>query len=122
MEFFKSVRLHVYIRFGLWDAIKAHELPEDQELYCVTTTFAHYAKGLAWAVSGHLDKADKERTLYQAVAARIPPSRKDFLNTISDQLRIATVMLDGEIEYRRESYSVAFKHLRDAIHHDDTLL
>ncbi|EXJ71068.1 uncharacterized protein A1O5_06061 [Cladophialophora psammophila CBS 110553] len=122
MEFFKSVRLHVYIRFDLWDAIKAYELPEDQELYCVATTFAHYAKGLAWAVSGHLDKADKERTLYQAAATHIPPSRKDFPNTISDELRIATAMLDGEIEYRRGNYSVAFKRLRDAIHYDDTLL
>lgn len=122
MEFFKSVRLHVYIRFGFWDAIKAYELPHDQELYCVTTAMAHYAKGLAWAVTGQLDKADEERVMYHAAAKRIPPTRKDFPNTISDELKVSTAMLDGEIEYRRGNYSLAFQRLREAIHYDDTLL
>jgi len=122
MEFFKSVRLHVYIRFGLWDDIKVYKLPEDQELYCVTTVFAHYAKGLAWAITGDLGKADKERALYRAAVTRVSPTRKDFPNYISDELRVATAMLDGEIEYRRGNTKEAFKHLRDAIHYDDTLL
>lgn len=122
MEYFKSVRLHVYIRFGLWDAIKAYELPHDQDLYCVTTAVAHYAKGIAWTVTNDLDKADEQKTLYHAARKRIPPSRKDFPNAISDVLKVATSMLDGEIEYRRGRYEEAFKHLRDAIHYDDTLL
>jgi len=67
-------------------------------------------------------KADKERALYRAAVTRVSPTRKDFPNYISDELRVATAMLDGEIEYRRGNTKEAFKHLRDAIHYDDTLL
>lgn len=44
MEFFKAVRVHVYIRFGKWEEIKRLPISEDQALYCVTTTMFHYGK------------------------------------------------------------------------------
>ncbi|KAE8368783.1 hypothetical protein BDV27DRAFT_153605 [Aspergillus caelatus] len=122
LEFFKAVRIHVYIRFGLWDEIKNLPLPHDQDLYCVTTTMTHYGKGIAWAATGNVPEADKERELYHATAKRVPPTRKDFPNLISDVLKVATAMLDGEIEYRRGNYDRAFESLREAIHHDDSLM
>ncbi|KAB8271901.1 hypothetical protein BDV30DRAFT_249805 [Aspergillus minisclerotigenes] len=122
LEFFKAVRIHVYIRFGLWDEIKNLPLPHDQDLYCVTTTMTHYGKGIAWAATGNIPEADKERELYHAAAERVPPTRKDFPNLISDVLKVATAMLDGEIEYRRGNYHRAFESLREAIHHDDSLM
>ncbi|KAE8140702.1 hypothetical protein BDV38DRAFT_289816 [Aspergillus pseudotamarii] len=122
LEFFKAVRIHVYIRFGLWDEIKNLPLPHDQDLYCVTTTMTHYGKGIAWAATGNVPEADKERELYHAAAKRVPPTRKDFPNLISDVLKVATAMLGGEIEYRRGNYDRAFESLREAIHHDDSLM
>ncbi|GAB1191935.1 hypothetical protein APSETT444_001119 [Aspergillus pseudonomiae] len=122
LEFFKAVRIHVYIRFGLWDEIKNLPLPNDQDLYCVTTAMTHYGKGIAWAATGNVPEANKERELYHAAAKRVPPSRKDFPNLISDVLKVATAMLDGEIEYRRGNYDRAFESLREAIHHDDSLM
>ncbi|OGM45665.1 TPR domain protein [Aspergillus bombycis] len=122
LGFFKAVRVHVYIRFGLWGEIKNLPLPDDQDLYCVTTTMTHYGKGMAWAATGNLPEADKERELYHAAVKRVPPTRKDFPNLISDVLKVATAMLDGEIEYRRGNYDRAFEPLREAIHHDDSLM
>ncbi|KAH1683485.1 hypothetical protein KXV79_003697 [Aspergillus fumigatus] len=121
MEFFKAVRVHVYIRFGMWKEIIDLPLPEDQALYCVTTTMIHYGKAIAFAATGNLVQADKERSLYHAAARAVPPTRKDFPNLISDILKISDAMLDGEIEYRRGNYPVAFENLRKAVHFDDSL-
>ncbi|KAE8371579.1 hypothetical protein BDV26DRAFT_302658 [Aspergillus bertholletiae] len=122
LEFFKAVRVHVYIRFGLWNEIKKLPLPHDQDLYSVTTAMTHYGKGIAWAATGNVPEADKERALYHAAAKRVPATRKDFPNLVSDVLKVATAMLDGEIEYRRGNYDRAFESLREAIHHDDSLM
>ncbi|KAE8150301.1 hypothetical protein BDV25DRAFT_172248 [Aspergillus avenaceus] len=121
LEFFKAVRVHVYIRFGLWDELKTLPLPTDQDLYCVTTTMTHYGKAIAHAATGNVDHAAGERELYHTAAKRVPPSRKDYPNTIHDVLKVATAMLDGEIAYRQGNYDHAFASLRDAIRHDDSL-
>lgn len=121
MEFFKAVRVHVYIRFGMWEEIKSLLLPEDQALYCVTTTMIHYGKGIAWAATGNIENADRERQLYHAAARTIPPTRKDYPNLISDVLKVADAMLDGEIQYRQGDFEKAFDSLRKAIHFDDSL-
>ncbi|KAJ5105044.1 TPR domain protein [Penicillium alfredii] len=55
-------------------------------------------------------------------AARVPVSRRDHPNRLVDILKVATAMLDGEIEYRRANYASAFEHLCEAIRHDDALL
>lgn len=122
LEFFKSVRVHVYVRFGLWKELKALPIPEDQDLYCVTTAMTHYGKAVAFAATNNVPEALKERTLFQAAAKRVPPSRKDYPNLIIDILKVATAMLDGEIEYRRGNFTQAFESLREAIRHDDALM
>ena len=122
MEFFLAVRVHVYIRFGMWEELTKLDIPQDQDLYCVTTAMRHYGKGIAWGVLENLEEADRERDLFRAAAKRVPPSRLDFPNRIVDVLKVATAMLDGEIEYRRQNYDAAFRSLREAIVHDDALL
>ena len=44
LESFVPMRVHVRIRFGLWQEIIAEPLPADPELFCVTTALIHYAK------------------------------------------------------------------------------
>ncbi|KAJ6036928.1 hypothetical protein N7540_001207 [Penicillium herquei] len=120
-ENFASVRSHVMIRFGMWDEIIALPLPEDQQLYCVTTAAIYYAKGVAYAASGDVPKAQELRELYREAAGRIPESRLVFPNKCVDILGVAAAMLDGEIEYRRGNHEVAFEHLRRSIELDDGL-
>ncbi|KAL4986244.1 tetratricopeptide repeat domain protein [Aspergillus falconensis] len=126
LEFFLSVRVHVYIRFGLWDALIGLPTPEDRgkdkDLYCVTTAMTLYGKGIAHAATGNLPEAYRYRELYTAAAQNVPASRRDHPNRIVDILKVATAMLNGEIEYRAGSYADAFRYLREAIEHDDNLL
>lgn len=121
MEYFISVRVHVWIRFGMWEELKEQPLPRDRDLYCVTTTMVYYGRGVAYAATGHVCEADKQRHLFREAANRVPRSRLNFPNRMADVLAVGTAMLDGEIEYRRGNYDVAFSHLRLAIERDDSL-
>ena len=121
MEFFKAVRVHVLIRFGMWDELKRLNPLEDKELYCVTNVMRHYGKGIAYAATGQLEEADKERELFKLASRLVPPTRLDFPNKITDILKVATAMLDGEIEYRRANFETAFERLRDAVTLEDEL-
>ena len=101
LEGFVPMRLHVLVRFGMWDEILAEPFPDDAQLYCVTTAMLHYAKGVAHAATGDLAAADEQRRLFREAHARVPDTRYLFNNTCLDALAVAGAMLDGEIEYRR---------------------
>ena len=121
LEGFVPMKMHVLIRFGRWQDIIDAPLPGDQGLYCVTTAMLHYAKGVACAATGAIDDAEEHRRQFARAAARVPASRTIFNNTCQDILQVASAMLDGELEYRKRNYQVAFSQLRRAIELDDRL-
>lgn len=121
LEGFLSMRLHVLIRFGRWQDILDLELPEDQELYCVTTAMTRYAKAVAFANTGKPQKADEERQKFHKAIENVPESRTLFNNTCRDLLTVAHAMLDGEVEYHRGEVDASFGHLRTAVERSDKL-
>ncbi|SPO05434.1 related to TPR domain protein [Cephalotrichum gorgonifer] len=122
LEFFKSVRVHVLIRFGLWDELKSLPIPEDKDLYCVTVATIYYGKGIAYAATGDVEEADRQRLLFHEALPRVPDTRMAFPNKVVNILGVAEAMLDGEIEYRRGNYTVAFDSLRLAVQREDALI
>lgn len=102
----------------MWEDIIALPLPRVQVLYCVTTAITHYGRGIAYAALGDLESAiGRERELYRVARKKtIPPTRKDCPNLITDVLKVADAMLDGEIQYRQRGFDRAFESLRMAIH------
>lgn len=121
LEAFVPLRIHVLVRFGRWDDLIAHDIPDDIDLYCTTTATIHYGRGVAHAAKGHLAQALAERDAFAAAYDRIPQSRYLFNNTARDILAVACAMLDGEIAYRQACFDDAFAHLRHAIELDDAL-
>ncbi|KAL5118110.1 hypothetical protein ACEQ8H_003945 [Pleosporales sp. CAS-2024a] len=123
LEHFKSVRVHVLVRFGRWEELIALDLPEDQHLYCVTTAMLHYGKGVAYAATGDIENADKHQAALVDTVKRIPSSRicGDFPNRSNVVLHVAVAMLEGEIEYRKGNFEAAFQHLETAVERDDGL-
>jgi tetratricopeptide (TPR) repeat protein len=115
------MRLHVLIRFGRWQDIVALPMPNAPDLYRVTTAMTHYAKGVAFAAKGDIERAQEQRRELRSATALVPDSRTIFNNTCVDVLQIAAAMLDGEIEYRKLNYEAAFTQLRHAIELDDGL-
>ena len=121
LEAYVGIKAHVMIRFGKWRELIELPLPEDQDLYSMTTALLQYAKGVAYAASGEVEKAEAQKILFEAAAAQVPETRMLFNNTCTDILEIARNMLIGELEYRRGNYDVAYDHLRRSVACDDTL-
>ncbi|KAK5461402.1 hypothetical protein LTS15_003465 [Exophiala xenobiotica] len=143
LEAFLGMRVHVYIRFGLWrEILEDLEVPDDQDLYCVTTALIHYAKGVALAALGRVSEAETQRRVFRDAVTRVKHTRTLFNNVCTDILQVASAMLDGEIEYRRadagrgrgrgrgrsgsgndndNDFEKAYAHLRRAIDLDDAL-
>ncbi len=119
LDAFIAMPMHVMVRFGKWEDILSEAEPP--EPLCVTRTFFHYARGLAFAVLGRLEEAERERQQFAECFARVPESRLQFNNTARQLLVVAEVMLEGEIEYRRGNHEQAFELLREAVNRDDAL-
>ena len=121
LEAFIPMKQHVLIRFGRWHDILAQELPEDVELYCMTTAMMRYARTVALANTGKLAEAKAERDQFLAARDRVPESRMLFNNTCHDILQIAENMLLGEMAYHQGNHEDAFERLRRSVELDDNL-
>ena len=115
LEGFFGIKLHALIRFGRWQEIIDTPLPDEPDLFCVTTAMTRYAKGVAYAVNGRIAEAEEEQRLFEEAVDRVPESRAHGRNPYRDLLAIAREMLAGELDYRKGSYETAFAHLRRSI-------
>ncbi len=121
IEPYLAMKQHVLVRFGKWDEIIAQDLPEDRELYCATTAMMLYAKSVAYSASGNIPEAEREREAFLDAKSKVSEGRRVHNNTMADILEVAEAMLNGELEYRRGNYDVAFAHLRKSVQLDDDL-
>lgn len=119
LDVFVGTPYHVMIRFGLWDEILAEPEPAE-ELYA-TRAIRLYARGIALAAQGKVEEALKEQQAFLAAKAAVPETRLLFNNPVKEILDVATEVLAGEIEYRKENHDVAFEHLRRAVELDEQL-
>jgi tetratricopeptide (TPR) repeat protein len=121
MEGYYSMKMHVLVRFGRWQEIIDTPIPDDADLYCVSTTMHHYARGVAHATLKEFDLADHERQQFHQSLSRIPATRKFFNNAAIDTLAVGEKMLDGELAYHKGNHDEAFEHLRESVKRDDNL-
>ncbi len=121
IEGYIPMKQHVFIRFGKWHEIIDQELPADRELYCSTTAIMLYAKAVAFSALGNIAEAERAREQFVLAKTNVPESRRVHNNKVEDLLAIALEMLDGELEYRRGNFDVAFAHLRKSVELDDAL-
>jgi tetratricopeptide (TPR) repeat protein len=121
LEGFLSMRIHVLVRFGRWADILNITFPRDKQLYCVTTAMIHYGRGVALSALGRCTEAAEAKDLFEEAMHNVLISRTLFNNTCRDILAVGAMMLDGELEYRRGNYDVAFDSLRYAVALSDQL-
>jgi tetratricopeptide (TPR) repeat protein len=121
LEGYYSMRSHVLVRFGKWREIIDSPVPSDPDLYLVTTAMHRYARGIAHASLKQFDDADLERQRFYESLDRIPNERRFFNNWARDILAVGALMLEGEVEYHKGNYDIAFKYLRESVVRDDSL-
>jgi len=121
MEGYYSMKMHVFVRFGRWQQIIDTELPDDPDLYCVSTAMHYYAKGVAYAALNNIEAAERQRDEFQRSLKRIPINRRFFNNPALSILAVGESMLEGELQYHKGNYESAFEHLRESVCRDDNL-
>ena len=121
LEGYYSMSVHVMVRFGRWQEIIDAPLPDDPELYPVSTAMVHYARGVAHASLKQFRDADRERQLFHGSLRRIPSQRRVFNNSAHGILAVGEKMLDGELEYHKGNRELGYAHLREAVDRDDNL-
>jgi tetratricopeptide (TPR) repeat protein len=121
LEGYYSMRTHVMVRFGRWQEIIDEPMPDDPQLYLVSTAMHHYAKGVAHASLKQFPEAEEERRLFHRSLRRIPSDRKVFNNSAHSILAVGEKMLEGELEYHKGNHELAYACLRESVHRDDNL-
>lgn len=121
LEGYFATQMHVLVRFGKWQAIIDVPMPEDPDLYVVSTAMFHYARGVAFANLKQIDKAIAAADDLRQAIVKLPPDRLYFNNQARDILAVGQEMLNGELDYHRGNFDQAFAHLRTAARLDDHL-
>ena len=113
--------LHAEIRFGRWQDILAEPAPPAALHY--PTGIWHYARGVAYAMQGSLNKADAELAEVQKLLAdaALNALMVDSGNTAAPMLQIAARVLAAEIAAKRGSTEAAVSYFAQAAEMEDEL-
>jgi tetratricopeptide (TPR) repeat protein len=122
LEAFMTIPLAVNVRFQKWDEIlKTPQPGADRQ---VTTTYWHFARGMALAGTGKMAEAEKELKALSAIADATPADAifsMPFNNKTKDILKIATNVLGAKIDLAKKNNADAVAKLREAVAVQDSL-
>ena len=120
-EAYYSMKMHVLVRFGQWQSIIDEPMPDEPELYLMSTAMRHYARGVAFATLKDIAAAEQEQARFFESVRRIPADRRFLSNHAQTILGVGEKMLEGELEYHKGNYAAAFAALRESVRRDDSL-
>lgn len=121
LESMVSMKSHVLMRFGKWQEILDEPFPDEPHIYPNTIAMMHYARAIAFATLHRFDEADEERDLFNVAKVKLPEQHFFKNNSNVDIFNVAEAMMNGEVEYHKGNYDVAFEQLRLAVYRDDHL-
>ena len=113
IEGFLPSTTFVKLRFGKWDEILKSPAPDSALV--VTRAVWRFARGAAFAATGKLDQALKEREALAAAAAGMPGETPFGLNSAASVLQIAGHALDARIAWARGERAKAIESWRKAV-------
>ena len=118
---FLGMKLHVMVRFGMWQEILAEEFQKDAELFSFSTALLRYGRVIALANTGQHDAATAEYDAFLKAKEAVQETRYMFNNPAEDVLGIAQQMAVGERLYKSGDYEAGLDHLRAAANYSDNL-
>lgn len=98
---FYMIECMVYVRFGEWSEIINKEEQENPILKC----FYRYAKAIAYAADGDIIEAEKNQKLFMSELESIPPDVNLHNESVYKIGKVATLVCQAEILYRKENES-----------------
>ena len=120
IEFFRTIPLLSYVRFGKWDEILA--APEPDAEFKFSQGIRHYVRGIAFANTGELEAAKAEQLQLVPLKETVSVQFLDKRNfPASRLLDIASELLLGEIQFAVKNYAAAAQRYEEAVNLQDTL-
>lgn len=121
LQHFWLIPLYTQALFGQWEDILKEPEPPADLLY--VTGIWHYARGMAFLRQGKIDQAKLElNDLKQVVSDPAIAGQKIFgTNKVSEVLKIARAVLEGEIAAQQQNDDAAIMHLKRAVELEDGL-
>ena len=120
VEFFHTVPLLSYVRFGKWKEILSYSAPEQDFKY--STGIYHYARGIAFSSLGRNEEALKELSYIKPLIDT--PEIKNLVKSgqpSAKLLEIADNLLLGQIEFNNGNYEASINSLKKAVSIQDEL-
>ena len=121
LDGYSAMRTHVYVRFGKWRELIQDHLPDSPERTPMRVAMHYYGKGVAYSALGDIENAESAKIEFDRLLDTIPEDAIFLSNSVRDILHVGKVMLEGELEYRKQNYELAFDALRLAVERDDNL-
>jgi tetratricopeptide (TPR) repeat protein len=116
---YTPMEIEVLLRFGLWDQVLSH--PQPPAFLPITTAFWRFARSSALAAKGRIAEAESEQGKFKEQVATIPKEAMMAMNPAHTVLRIADLVLDGEIAYQKGDVDRAVAKIGEAAAIEDTL-
>lgn len=121
LQHYWVIPLYDHIRFGRWDEILNYSEPAQDLIY--PRGVWRYARGMAFVGRGQLEQAHAELIRLKTIA--VDDTLKEItiwqINTTQHLMRIASLVLEGEIEAKKDNYEKAIKLLKKAVEIEDQL-
>jgi hypothetical protein len=112
----------VLLGFERWQDILALPRPKPNPLEPMRLMFWHYARGMAFAATGNLAAATRERNAMNVVGKSLHmPAIPGYTNSSDALLRVADDLLTAKIADRRYGAAAAVPKLRSAVIAQDQL-
>jgi len=109
----------IMVRFRRWDDI-LKATPPDPKL-TVTTALWHFGRAMAFASTGKLEEAEKERGLMASSAKALPQDRTYGFNTASSIFGLAENVISARLAMAKNDKRTAIRLLTKALEIEDTL-
>jgi tetratricopeptide (TPR) repeat protein len=109
----------IQVRFRRWDDIL--RLPEPDKRLPMTGVIWRFARGMAYAATNQIDKAEAEQSALIAGAKAIPPEATSGLSKASSVLAIPENLLAAKIALAKNQKAQAIERLRKAAEMEDSL-
>jgi hypothetical protein len=108
------------VRFNKWTEVLAR--PEPAKELLGTHAMWRYSRALAFASEGKIGEADKEKALFDAETAAIPPETMlSGFNKAQDVLGLAGHVIEARLAAAKKENGAALQHWREAVAIQDTL-
>lgn len=119
LDGFMATPTLIMVRFARWDDIL--RLPAPNQRLTATTALWHFGRAMAYAATGRVESAERERSLAGSAAKSLPADRMYGFNTATSVFGVADNVMSARIARAKNEKREAVEFLKKALVIEDSL-